>query len=104
MAIDPNSRGVVSGAHVSLLEAGDIARKRGSLSASAEAAFQLPSSTVLPKRKTAAESASAAAGSRAPKRTASPHTPVVSNSNADPDQWDGLLNRMGQKYNVPPMF
>lgn len=34
-----------------------------------------------------------------------PHTPITSNgSAADPDQWDSLLNRAGQKYNVPPLF
>jgi soluble lytic murein transglycosylase-like protein len=33
-----------------------------------------------------------------------PHTPIRSNTPADPDQWDGLLNRLGQKYNVPPLF
>jgi soluble lytic murein transglycosylase-like protein len=29
---------------------------------------------------------------------------VQSSGAADPDQWDSLLNRVGQKYNVPPMF
>ncbi len=101
MAIDPTARGAVSSAHVSLHEAGAIARGRTApLGASSGRAFQLPSSELPPR----AVSGRAQAAARATGRTATPHTPVVSNGSGDPDQWDGLLNRMGQKHNVPPMF
>jgi len=33
-----------------------------------------------------------------------PHTPVRSSGTAQPDQWDPMLNRLGVKYNVPPLF
>lgn len=32
------------------------------------------------------------------------HTPVVSHGPADRGRWDEMLNRLGQKYNVPPLF
>ena len=54
--------------------------------------------------------ASAASASNARRATAtssrsfSPHTAIQSNTKSDPDQWDGILNRIGQKYNVPPLF
>src|SRR5215211_5436754 len=104
MAIDPSARGGVSGAHVSLHEAGAIARgPRASLTFGPSGSpFQLPSSEPAPR---SASTASRATGpTRSGSRSAIPHTPVVSNGNADPDQWDALLNRMGQKHNVPPMF
>ena len=109
MAIDPAARGAVSSAHVSLTEAGAIARNRGAsplTGGGRGSAFQAPSSTTL-ARTSARGSASSASASRAPqasRRSVTPHTPVVSNSDADPDHWDGMLNRLGQKYNVPPMF
>ncbi len=31
-------------------------------------------------------------------------TPIRSTGAGDPDRWDGLLNRLGAKYNVPPLF
>jgi soluble lytic murein transglycosylase-like protein len=105
MAIDPAARGMVSSAHVSLTEAGAIARglTASPFGTSPSSTFQLPSATTQARsplsRTTSAQSKSAAA-----KRAATPHTPVQSNSNADPDQWDALLNRLGQKYNVPPLF
>lgn len=37
-------------------------------------------------------------------RAVSPHTAVQTNDTANAEQWDGLLNRLGQKYNVPPTF
>lgn len=97
---------MVSSAHVSLTEAGAIARGRTAspLAGASSSAFQLPSSTTLPKTTSRTASAAAANRATAAKRTATPHTPVQSNSDADPDQWDALLNRLGQKYNVPPMF
>lgn len=106
MAIDPTTNGKVSGAHVSLFEAGQIARSRtGPLGAASSARFSLPSADV-PRQATSGSRAPASTASRVSgsTRTAIPHTPVQSNGNADPDQWDALLNRMGAKYNVPPMF
>ena len=99
MAIDPTANGVVSGAHVSLREAGQIARNRSSaLFSEVAAGYQPPAAQAG-----ASPRASAPAG-RASQRLANPHTPVQSNSSADPDQWDAMLNRLGQKHNVPPLF
>jgi soluble lytic murein transglycosylase-like protein len=106
MAIDPTTNGKVSGAHVSLLEAGQIARNRTApLGGGSAARFSLPSADV-PRQAATASRAPAGTASRATgsSRTVIPHTPVQSNGTADPDQWDSLLNRMGAKYNVPPMF
>ena len=94
MAID-------SAAHVSLYEAGLIARGKSGASASSGAAFSVPSAAPSPlggaKAKTATRSATAS-------RTYTPHTAVESHGSADPNQYDALLNRLGQKYNVPPTF
>lgn len=100
MAIDPTANGVVSGAHVSLREAGQIARNRSSaLFSEVAAGYQPPAAQAGPSQR-----ASAPAAGRASQRVANPHTPVQSNSSADPDQWDAMLNRLGQKHNVPPLF
>ncbi|MFN8618647.1 MAG: transglycosylase SLT domain-containing protein [Dehalococcoidia bacterium] len=109
MAIDPAARGAVSAAHVSLTEAGEIARSRAAsplTSGSGSSAFQVPASTTLARSSARASAASSSStrSTQASHRSATPHTPVVSNSDADPDQWDGMLNRLGQKYNVPPML
>jgi soluble lytic murein transglycosylase-like protein len=105
MAIDPTANGKVSSAHVSLIEAGQIARNRNApLGAGTSARFELPSAAPPPRSTTSSRASSTASSSSAARRTAIPHTPIESHSNADPDQWDALLNRMGQKYNVPPMF
>ena len=105
MAIDPSARGAVSGAHVSLYEAGEIARRRTapfSTGANSSSTFQVPSSQPGPRSNNSRAAAPNASGPTG--RTATPHTPVVSNGSADPAQWDAMLNRMGQNYNVPPMF
>lgn len=102
MAIDPTANGVVSSAHVSLYEAGAIARNRGTGLSSTGAAFQVPASDL--SRAATSRATQTATSARNSQRVAVPHTPIQSNSSADPDQWDNLLNRMGQKYNVPPMF
>jgi hypothetical protein len=105
MAIDPTANGAVSSAHVSLFEAGQIARGRSApLVSGRDATFQLPSSLPPTRAASNARQPAAPAASRTGHRSAIPHTPVQSNSDADPDQWDSILNRMGQKYNVPPMF
>jgi len=104
MAIDPSANGAVSSAHVSLHEAGQIARSRTApLGGSTGARFDVPNSE-LPASAVWSRAASAPAGAQRSGRTAIPHTPVVTNGSGDPDQWDSLLNRMGQKYNVPPLF
>lgn len=93
MAIDPSAAGRPSQAHVSLYEAGQLARGLST----ASSVFTLPDSS------SGQSGGSPVAGSRG-KRAATPHTPIQSRSNADPDQWDAMLNRLGQKYNVPPLF
>jgi len=105
MAIDPTaSGGRPSGAHVSLYEAGIIARG-GSLSGSAQQ-FQVPGANGFVRTRTQPNAISQVKGSRAKGTSGSfiPHTPIQSNSDANPDQWDSMLNRLGQKYNVPPLF
>lgn len=110
MAIDPTANGVISGAHVSLHEAGDIARQRttSATPTSSTTSFRMPDASTTPvKRTTTASSASTSRRTTATgSRSFSPHTAIQSNANAstDPDQWDGMLNRIGQKYNVPPLF
>lgn len=107
MAIDPSARGALSSAHVSLTEAGAIARNRGlsPFVSAGTARFQPPSAVSAPRSNTRTN-ASAANRHAAPgaRRVVSPHTPVVSHGDADPDQWDGMLNRLGKAYNVPPLF
>ncbi|MEO6045315.1 MAG: transglycosylase SLT domain-containing protein, partial [Tepidiformaceae bacterium] len=108
MAIDPTANGVISGAHVSLREAGEIARLGRSVAATAASAraSRMPDASPLATNRTA----SAASASNARRATAtssrsfSPHTAIQSNTKSDPDQWDGILNRIGQKYKVPPLF
>lgn len=114
MAIDPAANGSPSAAHVSLREAAALrANLPFSLAASSSrlAPDPLPAiMTKAPARTTARTAAApssparATAARAASTREYTPHTPVRSNSNADPDQWDGMLNRIGAKYNVPPLF
>lgn len=99
MAIDPSASGRPSGAHVSLYEAGALARGQAA-GTNSGTGFQLPS----------AASQSRGASSRVTNQRSSrsnpysPHTPIQSHTNADPNQWDSMLNRLGAKYNVPPLF
>jgi len=106
MAIDPTASGVPSGAHISLSEAGQLARNRGAAfsNSPAMAGISAPLSESAGVRSSARASTRGAATRSSASGTATPHTPVVSNSSADPGQWDGMLNRLGQKYNVPPLF
>ena len=101
MSIDPSASGALSPAHVSLVEAGLIARSSVGLGQAPSQSFQLPSAA--PARTRTSATAPVSSRSKA-TRVSVPHTPVESHSNADPDQWDSLLNKMGQKYNVPPTF
>jgi len=104
MAIDPSTNGRVSAAHVSLFEAGELARSRRAASGGTSGGFQMPT-TLAPAGQANRQQAQRASTRSAESRSVSPHTPIQSNSEAaDPDQFDGLLNRMGQKYNVPPLF
>jgi soluble lytic murein transglycosylase-like protein len=99
MAIDPLAGPRVSAAHVSLREAGLIARslRAAQTLAAPSTASRAPSTTPAAKRTTPRETPAAG-------REFEPHTPVESSGAGDPDRWDGLLNRLGQKYNVPPLF
>lgn len=108
MSIDPAAAGRPSEAHVSLFEAGLIARGKDVGAASKTGAFNLPTATRA-RATSSGTSRTAAAGARSARanganRSFSPHTAIESHSTADPDQWDSLLNRLGNKYNVPPLF
>ncbi|GIW13793.1 MAG: hypothetical protein KatS3mg062_1232 [Tepidiforma sp.] len=98
MAIDPAAAGAPSPLHVSLPEAGRSARE-----------LRAGTFSEVLRSATAASSprqASSARKAPAPDSIGTvPHTPIISReASADPDRWDDLLNRLGQKYNVPPLF
>ncbi len=104
MGIDLIGGGGAPGSHVPLHEAGQLARGLRSVRASS-----IGNSTGLSKP--SAAPARSGAASRTPivrmatGRASNPHTSVTSASGlADADQWDGMLNRLGKKYNVPPLF
>ena len=99
MSIDPSAAGRPSQAHVSLFEAGLLARGLGASGSGAATAFKLPDSSSPTSHR-----ATSTVATKRPLRSVSPHTAVQSNDSADPNQWDTLLNRLGQKYNVPPTF
>ncbi len=106
MAIDPTANGALSSAHVSLHEAGHIAWNRGSGAAGPSGGFKVPSGETLSVA--TARPASIRSGSRgaASQELTTPHTAIQSASSgpADPNRWDSMLNRLGNKYNVPPLF
>lgn len=108
MSIDPAAAGRSSEAHVSLFEAGLIARGKDVGSASKAESFKLPDATMARSSSRSASRPTSAGASAATPRSASrsfsPHTAIESHSTADPDQWDSLLNRLGNKYKVPPLF
>ena len=107
MSIDPAAAGRSSEAHVSLFEAGLIARGKDVGSPSKTESFKLPDATAARSSGGVYRPASAGAGvatRSSSSRSFSPHTAIESHSAADPDQWDALLNRLGNKYNVPPLF
>lgn len=104
MAIDPLASGRPSAAHVSLHEAGTLAR-------GARAAEQLSTPgvrqpTTTKPRGQSSQSAMSRRSVAGPGRNRSfvPHTPITANAGASPDQWDAMLNRLGNKHNVPPLF
>jgi soluble lytic murein transglycosylase-like protein len=110
MAIDPTATGMPSPAHVSLREA--AALRQGvapTLTSAAGTSFALLESPATQAARALAIRQAATTARSAPARSSStrsvtPHTPVRSSGDADPDQWDGMLNRIGAKYNVPPLF
>ena len=104
MALDSSPNALLSSAHVSLIEAGMLARGLAMNGKSAPAsAFQLPG-TVSSARGVAQSSTASQRISTAASARYSPHTPVQSSVSADPNQWDAMLNTLGAKYNVPPLF
>lgn len=102
MATDPLRPASVPGGHVSLHEAGRLARELRNagpaFTASANGLAQPTSARpATPERRPIATRRSA--------ESPVPHTPVQSAGEpADLDQWDGMLNRLGRKHNVPPLF
>jgi hypothetical protein len=107
MPIDRTASGLPSAAHVSLREAGAL-RHGQAVTFSLTDAGRPPSTAPGPA--VPARSAAAAAAVRQPAAAVSapfePHTPVTSASNdpAEANRWDAMLNRVGKKYNVPPVF
>ncbi len=104
MAIDPTAAGAPSFAHVSLRQARVLRTEGGGIT------FEPPRVEVVQaaSTKTTAAKASIAKSTKFASSSAAfePHTPISSASGtaSDPDQWDAMLNRLGQKYNVPPLF
>jgi hypothetical protein len=99
MAIDPTANGLPSFAHVSLQQARILRTGMTSFHVAAPSVqvTQPGAATSQAARQTAAPSPSGT--------SFEPHTPISSSgSAANPDQWDAMLNRSGQKYNVPPLF
>ncbi len=106
MAIDPTAVGAPSSLHVSLPEAGQHAR-----TLRAATGFALPAGAAAP----AGSPAPPPLRSTAPVRGAPAQPPVPSGATSQAsiatpasgdiaDRWDPLLNRLGLKYNVPPLF
>jgi soluble lytic murein transglycosylase-like protein len=97
VAIEPAAAGGthIQG-HVSLHHAGALARDLGATGFAVGAASESAAS-VPPRAQRSVRQAAAPA-------TYQPHTPVRSSGGASPDQWDGMLNRLGARYNVPPLF
>jgi soluble lytic murein transglycosylase-like protein len=105
MALDPTAGGKPSDAHVSLYEAGVLARGQSAAPAATVTKFQLPgSSSVSQTRNQAISQVKGARANSARGTSYTPHTPVQSNTTVDANQWDSMLNRLGNKYNVPPLF
>lgn len=97
MAIDSASSGRPPLTHVSLYEAGAIRHSE------VAGGFSLPAAK--PQASTTALAKSTATASSSTTTTFVPHTPVSSSAApGSPDQWDSMLSRLGQKYNVPPTF
>ncbi len=108
MAIDPTANGRPSAAHVALFEARAARMSlRSGTSASSAARFVLPEAPppASGRAKPRQRAASATSGASTPARAYLPHTAIESSgASGDPARWDAMLNRLGQKYNVPPLF
>ena len=93
--------------HVSLHEAASLARGLASTKGTTPVSAA-PSATALPLKVARTSRATVPGAKQAgprPSPTAyEPHTPVVSYATGDANRWDGMLNQLGQKYNVPPTF
>jgi soluble lytic murein transglycosylase-like protein len=115
MAVD--GVGSSSDSHVSFFLAGAL--RRGSIAAQLMADASKPGvqkkpSTAAPGTRTAAQKSASErqSGARAASanqssgtgRSFNPHTAVSSSGPVDPDRWDGMLNRVAKKYNVPALF
>lgn len=87
------SRGLV---HVSLREAGELQR---ALLSSASSGFSSSLSSAAAAR---------TASTKAAGRSYTPHTAIESKSAksgpVDVNKWDSMLNKLGAKYQVPPLF
>ena len=102
MAIDPAASSRPSLTHVSLYEAGAI--RHSAVTAGFSMAVSKPQPLTSPVQ-TTPSFASAPVAQASQGAAFVPHTPVTSNTAAtSPDQWDSMLTRLGQKYNVPSTF
>lgn len=86
--------------HVSLHEAGRLARAVAF--PSLDSGNSLRGAETPPPR--SARSQARLASGRSAAAQYLPHTPVSTTGSYDADQWDGILNRLGARYNVPPLF
>lgn len=94
MGIDPLATGGRSHLHVSLHHAHDIAR--------GAAAFD----NLQPGSAAGSMGEGPRAWASGSSSSVQPHTPVrpSSSSGGDANRWDEMLNRLGAKHNVPPLF
>jgi soluble lytic murein transglycosylase-like protein len=100
MALDPLAAGMLTRAHVSLREAGNLRRDILAAPGFATAlASTLKDTTSASPKSTSSRTAGASSA-----RSFEPHTAIRSGGPSDPDRWDDLLNRLGAEYEVPPLF
>jgi hypothetical protein len=100
VAVQPTGQGGTHIAgHVSLHDAGRLARSQPGLSIN-----NSPTRTSDAPPPRSANRTRIAAGRSSTGASYTPHTPVSTTGNYSADQWDGMLNRLGAKYNVPPLF
>ena len=103
MAIDPFARGLPSSAHVSLREGGRIARGGPAFPAIDLEATPPPAQDADQRPRRVGPPSQAASARVA--ESAEPHTPVATaGTEGGPDAWDGMLQRLGNKHNVPWLF
>lgn len=103
MAIDPLARGLPSTAHVSLREGGRLARGGRAFPAIDVQPGPPPFRTTAERFRLAAAAPKIEAGEGALQ--VGPHTPVATAGTlGGADAWDGMLQRLGNKHNVPWLF